>query len=57
MGEHSCMRRNDSKFMCKKKKGGGKRVVIMISGGLDKTDVDFAKGKVPCLESHPSAVK
>lgn len=39
------------------KKGGGRRVVIMISGGLDKTDRDFVKGKVPCLESHPSAVK
>lgn len=27
----------------------------MISGGLDKTDIDFVRGKVPCLESHPSA--
>lgn len=57
MGEHSSMRRNDSKFMCKKKKEVGRRVVIMISGGLDKADIDFVKGKVPCLESHPSAVK
>lgn len=58
MGEHSSMRRNDSKFMCKKKKiRWGRRVVIMISGGLDKTDIDFVKGKVPCLESRPSAVK
>lgn len=55
MGEHSSMRRNDSKFMCKKR--GGRRVVITISGGLDKTDIGFVKGKVPCLESHPSAVK
>ena len=41
--------------LCAKKRGG--RVVIMISGGLDKTDIDFVKGNVPCLESHPSAVK
>lgn len=33
------------------------RVVIMISGGLDKTDIGFVKGEVLCLESHPSAVK
>lgn len=38
----------------KKKKEEGK-VVIMISGGLDKTDIDIVKRKVPCLESHPSA--
>lgn len=56
MGEHSSMRRNDSKFTCKKRKRRG-AVVIMISGGLSKTDIDFVKGKVPCLESHPSAAK
>lgn len=39
------------------KKARGRRVVIMISGGLDKTDIDFVKGKVSCLKSHPSAVK
>lgn len=41
--------------LCVKKAGG--RRAVMISGGLDKTDLDFVKGKVPCLESRPSAVK
>lgn len=43
--------------LCVKKKKVGERVVIMISGGLDKTGIDFVEGKVLCPESHPSAVK
>lgn len=40
----------------KKKKGG--RVVIMISGGLDKTDIDFCKreGTMPGKPSFSSEI-